>query len=81
MHFLRVEKDFLMLLKAKYFQLKLKVNVFSDKVSEHTNLKKLTPKQMLQRLAKALAQLKAGTTSENLLNGLRVIIYSLYPAK
>ena len=81
MHFLRVEKDFLMLLKAKYFQLKLKVHVFSDKVSEHTNLKKLTLKQMLQRLAKALAQLKASTTSENLLNELRVIIYSLYPAK
>ena len=31
-------------------------------------LKILTPKQMLQRLPKALAQVKAGNTSESLLN-------------
>ena len=31
MHFLRVEKEFLMLLKVKYFQLKLKVRVFQTR--------------------------------------------------
>ena len=49
--------------------------------SEHSNLKILTPKQMLQRLPIALAQVKAGNTSENLLNEIRQIIYSLYRAK
>ena len=33
---------------------------------------------MLQRLPIALAQVKAGYTSENLLNEIRRIIYSLY---
>ena len=41
----------------------------------------LTPKQMLQRLLITLAQLKAGNTSENFLNEIRKIIYSLYRAK
>ena len=36
---------------------------------------------MLQRLAITLAQVKAGDTSENLLNEIRQIIYSLYRAK
>ena len=36
-----------------------------------TGLKMLTPKQMLQRLPIALAQLKAGNNSENLLNEIR----------
>ena len=44
-------------------------------------LKILTPEQMLQRLLMALAQIKAGNTSENLLNEIRQIIYSLYQAK
>ena len=44
-------------------------------------LKILTPKQILQRLPIALAQVKAGNTSENLLNEIRQIIYSLYRAK
>ena len=44
-------------------------------------LKILTPKQMLQRLPIALAQVKPGNTSENLLNEIRQIIYSLYWAK
>ena len=46
-----------------------------------TGLKILTPKQMLQRLPKALAQVKAGNNSENLLNEIRQIIYSLYQSK
>ena len=36
---------------------------------------------MLQRLTIALAQVKAGNTSENLLNEIRQIIYSLHQAK
>ena len=44
-------------------------------------LKILTPKQRLQRLPIALAQVKASNTSENLLNQIRQIIYSLYWAK
>ena len=38
----------------------------------------LTPKQMLQRLPIALAQVQGGNTSENLLNEIRQIKYSLY---
>ena len=44
-------------------------------------LKKLTPKQMLQKLPIALALLKAGNTPENLQNEIRQIIYSLYRTK
>ena len=49
--------------------------------AKYGGLKILTPKQMLQRLPIALAQVKAGDTSENLLNEIRQIIYSLYRAK
>ena len=41
-------------------------------------LKILTPKQMFQRLSIALAQVKAGITSKNILNEIRRIIYYLY---
>ena len=44
-------------------------------------LKILTPKQMLQRLPIALAQVKVGNNSENLLNEIRQIVYSLYQSK
>ena len=44
-------------------------------------LKILTPKQMLQKLPIALAQVKAGNDSENLLNKIRQIVYSLYQSK
>ena len=40
--------------------------------------KVLIPKQMLQSLPTALAQTKAGNTSENLLNEIKQIIYYLY---
>ena len=43
-----------------------------------TGLKILISKQMLQRLPRARAQVKAGNNSENLLNEIRQIIYSLY---
>ena len=46
-----------------------------------TQVKLLTPKQMLQRLPKTLAQIQAGKTSKNLLNETCRIIYSLYQVK
>ena len=58
---------------------------YSSVVSETKNqaakgegFKILTPKQMLQRLPIALAQVKADNNSENLLNEIRQIFYSLY---
>ena len=44
-------------------------------------LKVLTPKQMMQRLPIALAQVKPGNNSENLSNEIRQIIYSPYHSK
>ena len=44
-------------------------------------LKILTPKQMLQRLPTALAQVKAGNNSESLLNEIMQNVYSLYQSK
>ena len=49
--------------------------------TEEKGLKILAPKQMLQRLPAALAQVKAGNNSENLLNEMPQIIYSLYQSK
>ena len=46
-----------------------------------TWLKILTPKQILQRLPIALAQVKAGNNSENLLSENRQIVYSKYQSK
>ena len=51
------------------------------KATKGTGLKILTPKQMLQRLPIALAQVKAGNNSESLLNEIRQIVYSLYLSK
>ena len=48
---------------------------------DRKHIKILTPKQMIQRLSIALAQVKAGNTSEKLLNEIRQIIYSLYRTK
>ena len=49
--------------------------------TKETGLKILTPKQMLQRLPIAFAQVKADNNSESLLNGIRQIVYSLYQSK
>ena len=51
------------------------------KATKETALKILTPKQMLQRLLIPLAQVKAGSDSESLLNEIRQIVYSLYQSK
>ena len=45
---------------------------------EGKGLKILTPKQMLQSLPIALAQIKAGNNSDSLLNEIRQIVHSLY---
>ena len=55
-----------------------------DSKNSETNgkeLKILTPKQMLQRLSIALAQVKAGNNSESLLIEIRQTVYSLYQSK
>ena len=54
-------------------------NIYDSK--QGTGLKILTPKQMLQRLSIALAQIKGGNNSKSLLNEIRQIVYSLYQAK
>ena len=48
---------------------------------DHSELKILTSKKMVQRLPTALAQIKAGNNSENLLNKKIQIVYSLYQIK
>ena len=54
-------------------------NIYEPK--QGTRLKILTPKQMLQRLPIALAQIKAGNNSEILLNEIRQIVYTLHQSK
>ena len=51
------------------------------KSKQGTRLKILTPKQMLQRLSIALAQIKEGNNSESLLSEIRQIVYSLCQSK
>ena len=51
------------------------------KATKGAGLKISTPKQLLQRLPIALAQVKAGNNSESLLNEIRQIVYSLYQSK
>ena len=60
-------------------ELYLKLAKHKSKYGE--GLKILTPKQMIERLPIALAQVKAGNFSETLLNEIRQIIYSLYREK
>ena len=75
-----------MLYKARNEAIKL-FDDYSSMVSEAKTktkgkrLKILIPKQMLQRLPIALAQLKAGSNSESLLNKIGQIIYSFYESK
>ena len=51
------------------------------KEQEGTELKILTPNQMLKILPIALEKMKAGNNSESLLNEIRQIVYSLYRSK
>ena len=52
-----------------------------QKQQKGSNLKMLTPNQMLSRLPISLAQIKAGNNSEKLKNKVRQIFYSLYRSK
>ena len=64
-----------MMLDARY-------NVKQNETEQdQIGLKILTPEQIIQRLPIALAQVKAGNNSENLLNEVREIFYSLYESK
>ena len=66
----------------KKLDLKLSTNQKKKKnETKGTGLKILTLKQMLQRLPIALAQVKAGKNSQNLLKEIRLIVYSLYQSK
>ena len=67
--------------ESKMFSLKSKGSGLLN--TNHCKLKILTFRQMLQRLAIALAQVKAGNNSESLflLNEIRQIVYSLYQSK
>ena len=49
--------------------------------TKRTGRRILSPKQMIQRLPIALAQVKAGNNSESLLKETRQIVYSLYQSK
>ena len=52
-----------------------------NKQQNDKEIKILTPKQMLQGLPTALSPVKVGNTSENLINEVCQIIYSLYQEK
>ena len=68
-----------MMIVLQWF-LRLKERPLKSRLKEQ-ELKILTPKQMVQRLPIALAQVKAGNNSESLLNEIRQIVYSLYQSK
>ena len=53
----------------------------NKKTSSRNRNQRLSPKQMLEALPTALAQVKVGNPSENLLNKIRQIIYYLYHVK
>ena len=67
--------------ESKIFPIKSKGTGFLDKVSDNPDLKILILKQMLQRLPIALAQVKAGNKSKNLLNQIIQTLYSFYRTK
>ena len=55
--------------------------IFPIKATQGKGVQILTPKQMLQRLPIAIDHIKAGSTSENLFNEIKQILYSLYRAR
>ena len=64
-----------------YDDYSLMISEAKTKVTKGTGLKILTPKQMLQRLPMALAQVKAGNNSESLWNEIRQIVYAVCQSK
>ena len=75
------QKSIIQIIKVLYKSREKVIKFFDDyfrivsetkhKTKYGEGLKILSPKQMLQRLSIALAQVKAGNTSENLLNEIR----------
>ena len=65
--------------ESKIFTIKTKGTGFLN--FDHSKLKILSPKQMLQRLPIALAQLKTGNNSGSLFHETRKIVYSLYQSQ
>ena len=57
-----------------YDDYSLMMSKAKTKATKETGLKILTPKQMLQRLPIALAQVKSGNNSKSLLNEIRQIV-------
>ena len=78
-NFFEGREKFIDAFESKIFSIKSKGGGISN--PNHSKLKILTPKQMLQRLPIALAQVKAGNNSESLLNEIRQIVYSLCQSK
>ena len=83
------KKDTLENLKALYIGRQKVIDAFQSGIfyktegagfSNHrqSNLKILTPKQMLQRLPIVLTQVKSGNTSENLLNEIRRFLITIW---
>ena len=64
-----------------YVSMILEAKRLAKEEQEGKGLKTLTPNQMLKRLPIALAQVKAGNSSDSLLNEIRQIVYSLYRSK
>ena len=80
------KKNILNSAKNLYHGRELVINAFKSrlfplKLTAGTELKVLTPKQMLQRSPIALAQVKSDNNSESLWNEIRQIVYSLYQSK
>ena len=65
--------------KSKIFLTKSKGSGIVD--INQSKLKILTPKRMFQRLPIALAQVKGGNNSEELLSEIRKIVHSFYQSK
>ena len=60
-----------------YDDYSLMISEAKTKATKGTGIKILTPKQMLQRLPIALAEVQAGNNSESLLNEIRQTLYQL----
>ena len=64
-----------------YDDYSLMMSEAKTKATKETGLKILAPKQTLQRLPIALAQVKDGNNLGSLLNEITQIVYSLYQSK
>ena len=78
-NFFEGREKFLDAFESKIFSIKSKgAGILNP---NHSKFKILTHKQMFQRLPTALAQVKPGNNSGNLLKEIRKIVYSLYQSK